>query len=481
MIRRVLALRRRVSIRQLLRDPRAELGRILGWLGRRVERLGTGIGSRGSVMPAWLDEEMVALAGVEPLLLGDHGNTSRYRHYAIPAIVRPGELYRALVAELAEPGYSHVMVLPWLVRGGADRGALYHLRAWVEKVPANEILVILTEPVDSPWIEQVPAGVKVLQFGRLVGGMGLDTQVQLLTRLLVQLQPAVIHNINSRVAWHALSRYGLALRQRSRWFASLFCDDQDENGVPVGYARTYLRSCYPHLCRVFSDNAVYPARWTAELGIPGSLFAVVRFPYDRPIVQKEDPFELPGHPRVLWAGRFHRQKRPDILLAVALAMPDVLFDVHGASELGASHPAIGQLRLQPNVIMHGPFARFEDIVRPDHAAYLFTTSWEGLPTILLDAAAAGLPVVAPAVGGISDIVDRSVLVADPDDVEGYVKQLRALVTDSELRRRRRRRQYLALSEGRNWEDFIRSISTMDFYLPGPCQADRDTSEQGSRT
>lgn len=60
--------------------------------------------------------------------------------------------------------------------------------------------------------------------------MALPGRVQLLTRLLLQMQPAVIHNINSRVAWQAFAQHGLALRQKSGLFASLFCDDRDEEG-----------------------------------------------------------------------------------------------------------------------------------------------------------------------------------------------------------------------------------------------------------
>ncbi|MEG2803311.1 glycosyltransferase [Stenotrophomonas sp.] len=481
MIRRLYALARRVSVRQLLANPRAELGRILGWVGRRLQGAATVVAHGHATLPAWLDAEMIALASIEPELLGEKGSTAHYRHYGVPMVTRPGELYRQIVDAVGERPCSHVMIIPWLVRGGADRGALYHLQAWVDAMPAADVLVILTDDIESPWLDRIPAGIRVLPFGRIAGSMAMEGKVQLLTRLLLQMQPSVIHTINSRVAWEAYRKFGLALRQRSTLFASLFCDDQDENGVPVGYARSYLRSCFQHLTSVFCDNSVYPARWSVELGVPRDLFTVLPFPYDRAVVIKEDAFPIEGQPRVLWAGRLDRQKRPDILVAIARAMPDVGFDVHGVSELGAHHPAIDALRRLPNVTMHGAFPRFEGIVKADHAAYLFTTSWEGLPTILLDAAAAGIPIVAPAVGGIVDLIRRDWLVALPDDVDAYVDRLRQLLSDPGLRSARRREQYAGLSTGRDWADFTRILRGIHQYLPERQHETKNMSNQGSTT
>lgn len=481
MIRRLSGLVRRVSFRQLVSNPRAELGRILAWVGRRLERVGMVVSHGRPDMPAWLQAEMIALASIEPELLGAEGDTAHYRHYGIPVVTRPGELYRQLVAEVGTERPSHVMIVPWLVRGGADRGALYHLQAWVEAMPASSVLLILTEPVDSPWMDRIPAGVRVLRFGQIVGSMALEGRVQLLTRLLVQMQPAVIHNINSRVAWQSFSMYGLALKQRSRLFASLFCDDHDERGVPVGYARSFLRRCYPNLSGVFCDNTVFPKTWSVELGVPLALFTVLRFPYDREVVVKAGPFEISGPPRVLWAGRFDRQKRPDILLAIAEAMPGVAFDVYGVTDLGSRHQAIDALKALPNVSLHGPFARFEEIVTPAHAAYLFTTSWEGLPTILLDACAAGVPIVAPAVGGVVDLIERSWLVDSPEDISAFVERLQRLIAEPALRQSRRQQQYAALSSVGGWETFTDAVNDVRAYLYESPGALVRFSQQGSTT
>lgn len=479
MIPRLFALLRQISFRQLVRNPRAEMGRILAALGRRLEGVGRRVGSgRRGAVPAWLHEEINAQAHIETQLLGRDRWGACHQQQGTSVVSRPGEIYRELVAEVGGQRASHVLVVPWLVRGGADRGALYHLQAWADAFPQGSALLILTEDVASPWLDRVPAGIRVLSFGRIVGSMGLHGRVQLLTRLMVQMQPDVIHTINSPVAWEAIKLYGRALRQSSRLFASLFCDDQSDDGVPIGYARSYLRDCCRHLTAVFCDNSVYPGVWARELGVPRQLFTVLRFPYDRPVVRKDDAFAVGTLPRVLWAGRFVRQKRPDILLAIAKAMPAVAFDVHGVSELGHPDPSMKALKALPNVRLHGSFARFEDIVEPDHAAYLFTTSWEGVPTILLDAFAVGLPVVAPDVGGIADLLPPSSLVEDLTDAMAYVRQLQWLIDDPALRRARRLQQYDALAVDRDWDSFIQILRHTPLYLPETPVALAHLNEQG---
>ncbi|WP_313457089.1 glycosyltransferase [Stenotrophomonas sp.] len=481
MIGRFVRLARKLSLRELMRNPRGELGRVLDWMGRKLQRVAHDtVQGPAPVMPAWLRDEMHAQAMLEPDLLGEHGSPDRFAYYRVPHLVKPGEVYRRLVQAVGMAPCSHVMTVPWLVRGGADRGALLHLQAWVEVLPAERVVLLLTEPAPSTWLDRVPEGVRIIRFGEIVSELTPEDQVRLLTRLLVQMQPAVVHNINSPAAWQAIESFGLALRQHTSLFASLFCDDHDANGVPVGHARRYLRSCHSHLSRVFCDNTVYPGIWARELGVPADLFRVLKFPLSRPITRKAGPFLLPAAGRILWAGRFDRQKRPDLLLAIARRLPDVEFDVHGVMDVGHPHPAVEQLKGLPNVTLRGPFSQFGDIVSDAHAALLFTTEWEGLPTLLLDAAACGVPIVAPAVGGIGDLIESDWLVQDLEDVDAFTTRLRQLLADRTLREVRRQRQYEALSQDRSWPAFSDAVSAVERYLLGP-DGSHPIQQQGNAT
>lgn len=421
-------------------------------------------------MPTWLQDEVLKLAAMEPELLPPGTGLDRYAFYSVPMDVRLGDVYTALSDQIGAHPYTHVLLVPWLKPGGADRGILYHARAIAAVDPSARILVLTTENSPSPWSSRLPGSATLVEFGKLASSLDFSQQVAVMVRVLVQLRAPVIHLVNSRVGWEVVLRHGLALNQYSRVFASIYCDDYDLRMNPVGYARDYLRYCYPSLATVISDNSRYPQIWSRELGVPASSFTVIPFPYDGIIPELPiTAISAPGAGRVLWAGRLDRQKRPDLLAAIAAAMPTVHFDVYGSPVMAeAAAKDLDALKSLSNVTLHGEFQRLEEVATSQHFAYLHTTGWEGTPTILFDVAAARLPICAPAVGGIVDFLDESELVVDPEDVAAFVQQLEALRDSEQARQQRVARQRESLDQQRKWPVFCARLLQLDGYVvPGP--------------
>jgi glycosyltransferase involved in cell wall biosynthesis len=78
---------------------------------------------------------------------------------------------------------------------------------------------------------------------------------------------------------------------------------------------------------------------------------------------------------------------------------------------------------------------------------------EGLPNVVLEASAAGVPVVATAVGGTPEVVvaGETGLLVTPGDPVGLAAALRQMLADANLRR----------SFGRAGKDFVRRNFTFE--------------------
>lgn len=401
---------------------------------------------------------MVALSAIDPDIhpKGDLMRTVEF--YSAPwTFDVPGRAYAKLWHALGGKKFDCVIFVPWLKTGGADLGAIRTANALVSDFGAS-VLVVATEDSDSPWAGRLSSGITFLEVGALLREVDPIHRVDVIVRMLLQLAPSVVHVMNSLLAWEAIARNGLALRQTMKLYASLYCDDFNALGLPVGYARAYLPRCYSYLDAVVTDNTRNPRQWVKELGVPASLFKVVPFP--APPAAGVVPTS-PGR-AVLWAGRLDRQKRPELLAAIAAALPDVRFDVYGSAVMGKGNES-SQLNSLRNVVLHGTFDSFRAIVESDHSAFVYTTAWDGLPLVLLDAASVGLPIVAPDIGGVSDFIRKEDLLGATAGVPEYVKDIESLLASAAKRQERVARQFESLRTSRGVEVFLEALGKLDGY------------------
>jgi glycosyltransferase involved in cell wall biosynthesis len=139
--------------------------------------------------------------------------------------------------------------------------------------------------------------------------------------------------------------------------------------------------------------------------------------------------------RLLWASRICPQKRPELLTGIAKALSDlglnVVIDAYGTPDPGVDPIDIFGGR-SVGIEYRGPFSAFQEIPIESYDAFLYTSGYDGLPNILLEVLAAGLPVVAPDVGGIGEVVKSGVTgwLVEADDehalVQGYAHAISAL-------------------------------------------------------
>ena len=145
---------------------------------------------------------------------------------------------------------------------------------------------------------------------------------------------------------------------------------------------------------------------------------------------------------VLFLGAFGKRKGIfdllDAIPAVAATRQEVLFEMGGDKEVAEVRRLVEEKALHGNVRMLGWVTGDDKLAAFTRAhIYVLPSYHEGLPIGVLEAMAAGLPVVTTPVGGIPEVVKDGVngLIISPGDVRALSAAVLRLLDDSELRKR----------------------------------------------
>ena len=359
--------------------------------------------------------------------------------------------------------YDIVYIVPWVIVGGADLMTLQYANCMAAH--GQKILVISTFNRDSVWASRFDASIEFLELGKFLSDVPGERQAEFLAKLLCQLAPRDIHVINSELGYMTFQKYGSALSSISRLFTTYFCDDELRDGTDVGYAVKYMRSLDNCTTRISTDNTRLIKKWHSLYGIDEAKFSVIRGYIEETNLRDIPLRRKKLHPcHILWAGRLCRQKRPDILLKIAEQMPDLHFDVYGTIEPSDEMNAVFQdLNCLENVTVHGAYDGFSSLPLSSFSCFLYTSQYDGLPNILLEAAASGLPLIAPDIGGIRDFIsDRTgCLVSNNEDIDAFVRAITESIDDSRATCARARAAQHLLKTLYSKENFETSL--LDFY------------------
>ena len=175
--------------------------------------------------------------------------------------------------------------------------------------------------------------------------------------------------------------------------------------------RWLYRLLYPRADRVICQSQAMAEELARELGVAKQRLAVLPNPVDVEEIRNgvgEQMWTGPG-PHLLAVGRLSREKGFDLLLRAMVAVRRDFSEVSlliagaGAEEaaLKAERHALG---LDEAVRFAGDLAQPWSLF-PEATLFVLSSRQEGLPNALLEAAAAGLPIVAlPASGGVVDLL-----------------------------------------------------------------------------
>jgi glycosyltransferase involved in cell wall biosynthesis len=151
--------------------------------------------------------------------------------------------------------------------------------------------------------------------------------------------------------------------------------------------------------------------------------------------------QLPNAPIIGWVGRLSDEKGPDIALDAfaRLGHTDAqLVFIGTGREAERLYARAATLGVDDRVIWRGSVPNAGTLL---HAfdAFLLSSRTEGTPMALLEAIAAGVPVIATRVGGVPDVVDAmSARLVESGDVDGIAAALAAVLNDRDAAHARAR-------------------------------------------
>ncbi|EAX48963.1 glycosyl transferase, group 1 [Thermosinus carboxydivorans Nor1] len=372
---------------------------------------------------------------------------------------------------------GHVIALPLLSTGGAELVALNFAQAIREIEPDRSVVILVADQnVVNNRIE-LPSGVKLVVLDRYLGGdLGYHRKRALMKNLLLALRPNVFHNINSEVAWRLILDEGGRIRNFTKIFASIFAFQFDPGGKKIGYAAYFLQPGLPYLSGLLSDNRRFLNDAIREYALDEASQRKLRVVYnpcrilDETTISRSRAFirtlaaRSPGRRlRVLWAGRLDAEKRVDLLLEIIRHCSFADFVVFGHCVVDEEKT----LPVLPNLIYRGPFSNPRELITDsDFDGFIFTSRWEGMPNIILEVGALGIPVIAPMVGGVGELIYENTGYPLPErpDVADYESALRQIAANPEDAARRAEALLNLIETRHAWNVFVKSVKEIPLYF-----------------
>ncbi len=368
----------------------------------------------------FLINEWKAIHELEPITFPANWIFKQYKKCLIPDS-RMQECYSTLLDRY--PKHSeYLFIIPSLNIGGADIVAINYINFL--NANAKKVTVLTVDKTESKWQSKLDPKVTFIELGNLFCDLDYISIKMLLLKLIINLRPPKIHNINCLMAYELFNEYGKIIALKSRLFISIFAYGINAQGRKGGYLVYHLRNVFDYVSAVFTDNKTIIDYCVNTLGLDAGKF-YTHYQSVKSINNQAKEFNYLKNLKVVWASRLVPEKKIDVLYDVLKQTQDLplAFFIYGNID-NDNIEFLDKLKELKNVSYMGSYNDFSQISSQNYDLFLYTSNWDGLPNVILEAMATGLIVIAPDVGGIKEVIDnlKNGFIIDNDTSENQVSK-----------------------------------------------------------
>lgn len=435
-----------------LRITRSVIDRIYKTRGvrvvtRRHQRIGVYITSlRNETLHLLRDPEPASVHMISPWIQAallelhnlDFSIFPRSDIETVAASTQPRKKYRSVFTEIAlqtPDQLDLLLIMPFVKNGGTERVVTYMIDYYFKQKPDAKIAVLTTEDSDSPWLKHFDKRVQHLAPTESFHQLSAYEKQALVGMLVIQKRPKKIHIVNSPTAYQMLETYAKDIHSFTKIFISIFNLNKTPDGKTTHMFTEHLMAAVDEVDTVFTDNQAIVNQLVGMMAAPIKTFQVIYQPINTSRIKTtskliDTKLSPESSVKVLWANRLAAQKRVDVLTKVAEAATKqgMKIEFHVYGEPMYNDPLPFELIKACSIIYyHGAYeGRLDAIDTSEYDVFLLTSEREGVPNVLLEAITEGLLVIAPNVGGVSELVNDQTgyLIEQFDAVDQYIAALR---------------------------------------------------------
>ncbi|HJP81381.1 MAG TPA: glycosyltransferase [Candidatus Saccharimonadales bacterium] len=385
-------------------------------------------------LPSSLLDTVLDLQSIEPKIYLQRTRKGHIVNPAAPEIKQRAlfdEYYAEACKSLRSDHYDYILVVPWLIAGGADKFFVNYANMAAKIDPSKKVLIVST----APSVKSLPSDMlgisEDVDFLRLSELIKADVDftahcAHLLLSIIENTSPRVLHVALSQAGFRTIIDHHTYLKEKNvKTIITAYNEVIDTYGRREGYVHEEIPLCYPYVDAVTTDNQMIIDMWCTEYGFSPKNIYLHHQPFHLP--EKTHKDASPSDPiRILWASHVRKEKNPEAAVAVADAFArgpiNVQIDCFGLVDRNHYPKNLFTSKSRPNLTYKGGFKNFFKDTKPEtYDLFLYTSLHDGTPNIVIEAGLAKLPIISSAIGGIPTLLgDDASLIQHPTNADEFV-------------------------------------------------------------